>query len=133
MYAEAAIGSRNGTSAPSQKALDCLNLVRRRAGIPDFTNTDHNLFFTELVDERMRELCFEGIRKQDLVRWNLLDNKLAHVANSIKLNAAYLPNVNVQVAYLEASVNFNKAKNLLLPYPQQEVEMNNSLDQKSNW
>jgi hypothetical protein len=133
MYAEAAIGGRTGTTEPSQKAVDCLNRVRKRAGLTDFTNTNHDAFFNELVDERMRELCFEGLRKQDLIRWNLLGDKLAHLANSIKLNAAYIPNNAGQKIFLAASVNFNKDKNLLLPYPQQEVEINASLEQKANW
>ena len=81
----------------------------------------------------MRELCFEGLRKQDLIRWNLLGDKLAHVANSIKLNAAYIPNNASQTIFLAASVNFNKVRNLSLPYPQQEVEINASLEQKGNW
>jgi hypothetical protein len=34
---------------------------------------------------------------------------------------------------LGASRNFDKNKHLLLPYPQQEVEINASLEQKSNW
>ena len=133
MYAEAAIGSRYGSTAPSQKAFDCLNLVRRRAGLADFTNTDHNAFFNELVDERLRELCFEGLRKQDLIRWNLLGEKLAAVENAIKLNATYNANTQAHNTYLGASRNFDKNKHLLLPYPQQEVEINASLEQKSNW
>jgi hypothetical protein len=133
MYAEAAIGGRYGSEAPSQKALDCMNAVRQRAGLADFTTTSHDAFFNELVDERLRELCFEALRKQDLIRWNLLEDKLAHLANSIKFNAAYNPNTAVQKAFLEATENFDKARNLILPYPQQEVEINASLEQKVNW
>ena len=133
MYAEAAIGGRYGTAEPSQKSMDCMNAVRQRSGLADFTTTSHDAFFNELVDERLRELCFEGLRKQDLIRWNLLENKLVHLANSIKFNAAYNPNTAVQLVFLEATTNFDKVRNLSLPYPQQEVEINAGLEQKANW
>jgi len=133
MYAEAAIAGRYGTLAPSLQALECLNKVRNRAGLSDFTDTNHDTFFNELVDERLRELCFEGLRKQDLIRWNLLEDKLAEVASAIKLNTAYNSNDQIQQAYLAASKNFNKTKHLLLPYPLQEVQINTSLNQKANW
>lgn len=133
MYAEAAIGGRYGTAAPDQKAIDCLNAVRKRAGIAEFTTTSHDAFFNELVDERMRELCFEGLRKQDLVRWNLLGDKLDAVAKAIKLNTAYVATSQIHTTFLGASNNFDKTKHMLLPYPQQEVEINASLEQKANW
>ena len=38
-----------------------------------------NTFFDAIVNERMFELCGEGIRKYDLIRWNLLGTKLDEV------------------------------------------------------
>ena len=133
MYAEAAIGGKNGFILASQKALDCLNTVRKRAGLAEFTDTNHDVFFNELVDERMRELCFEGLRKQDLIRWNLLGDKLEESANAIKFNVAFNPNNQIHNTFISPSNNFDKLKHLSLPYPQQEVQINYSLDQKPNW
>lgn len=133
MYAEAAIGSRFGTASPTPKAMECLNKVRNRAGLGDFTDTNHDNFFNELMDERLRELCFEGLRKQDLIRWNLFQERLDYTAASIKNHSSYDPNSTYHKTYLEASENFNRAKNLTLPYPLQEVEINDSLEQKANW
>src|SRR5690606_18736525 len=68
MHAEALIGGRFGTTDASTEAVNSLNIVRERAGLdPYMGNTQHDAFFNELVDERLRELCFEGLRKQDLV------------------------------------------------------------------
>jgi len=133
MYAEAAIGGKNGSIPASQNALDCLNTVRKRAGLAEFTDTDHDVFFNELVDERMRELCFEGLRKQDLIRWNLLEDKLEESANAIKFNAAYNPNNGTHLVFLSPSKNFDKSKHLSLPYKKKKEKINYSLDQKANW
>ena len=74
MFAEAAIGSREG-NAPSDKCgVDpqaCFDRVRSRAGLASKPAT-----FENIVDERAFEFCGENIRKYDLMRWGLLKEKL---------------------------------------------------------
>src|SRR5690606_1060369 len=56
---------------PNDLAVECVDEVRNRS-IPGVATVGHLPYsqFKELVqDERARELCFEGIRKQDLLRW----------------------------------------------------------------
>jgi hypothetical protein len=85
MRAEVENEIHNGASA---KALECVNQVKRRAfgydpqtsnpGI-DYTNasfTGHDDFFTFIKAERARELCFEGLRRFDLIRWNALEKAI---------------------------------------------------------
>ncbi len=74
MFAEA----ENELNGPSAEAQDAINQVRARAGIktlaevkPDAIASQAD-FFTEITEERFRELCFEGHRKHDLIRWGLL-------------------------------------------------------------
>lgn len=62
-YAEAA---QNGGGDKS-KALDYVNLIRRRAGLYDFSV----LTVDELRNERQRELYTECVRRTDLVRYGL--------------------------------------------------------------
>ncbi|UXX81293.1 RagB/SusD family nutrient uptake outer membrane protein [Reichenbachiella carrageenanivorans] len=136
MYAEAA-NEHNGT--PTVKALESLNQVRNRAGLANIETiapvvaTNHDLFFKEIVDERLRELCFEGVRKHDLIRWELLDDKLAETAAAIKASPDYNPGNEDQNAFLRASNNFDPSKHLSLPYPLQEVTINKLLAQKTGW
>ncbi|MCA1745713.1 MAG: RagB/SusD family nutrient uptake outer membrane protein, partial [Bacteroidales bacterium] len=72
----------NGATATAKEAL---KVVRRRA----FPENEHaakvdqyvdalsgNAFFNAIVDERAWEFAGEGLRKYDLVRWNLLAQKL---------------------------------------------------------
>ncbi|MGI9550716.1 MAG: RagB/SusD family nutrient uptake outer membrane protein, partial [Aurantibacter sp.] len=46
-------------------ALMLVNMIRQRAGMPDLTS----LTLDELLDERAREVAFEGYRRQDLIRF----------------------------------------------------------------
>lgn len=135
LYAEASY-KFNG-DVVTNEAIDNMDLVRARAGLsglrtakPDVV-ADPALFFEEIVDERLRELCFEGHRKADLVRWNLLPEKIQELEESIIFHPSY-----VQASHhtkLRCVDNFDAQKHLSMPYPLQEVSINNLLDQKDNW
>lgn len=75
MFAEAD-NELNGS--PSAAAIDAIEQVRRRAfaGNEDkiaVVSTDYSGFFNAIVHERLLEFGGEGIRKYDLIRWNLLN------------------------------------------------------------
>lgn len=134
MHAEAIIGGRFGTANADINAVNSLNIVKERAGLDPYTGSlNHNDFFEELVDERLRELCFEGLRKQDLIRWNLLKEKLDETKTLIQNNPFFVSTNQYHQTYLEPTNNFMQSKHLVLPYPLQETLINNSLDQKLQW
>jgi hypothetical protein len=65
MYAECVLrGATNGT--PGQ-ALQYVNAVRNRSNAASITAAELNLNF--ILDERGRELNFEGHRRSDLIRF----------------------------------------------------------------
>lgn len=71
IYAEAVL--RNGTGGDAGTALNYINLIRRRAygnTSGDITGAQMTLQF--LLDERGRELYWEGHRRTDLIRYGLL-------------------------------------------------------------
>lgn len=93
MLAEA----ENELNGPTSIAYDALNKVRRRGygkpiATPDATvdaptGLSKADFFKFIVRERALELGGEGIRKYDLIRWNLLTTALAESkANMLKLS-----------------------------------------------
>lgn len=93
MLAEA----ENELNGPTAAAYDALNKVRRRGYGKSITTPDATVdapaglskadFFKFLVRERALELGGEGIRKYDLIRWNLLTTALAESkANMLKLS-----------------------------------------------
>jgi hypothetical protein len=78
MFAEADNELHGG---PSADAIAAFEKVRGRgfAGHEDrmgVTPADKDGFFTAIVQERLLEFGGEGIRKYDLIRWNLLDTKI---------------------------------------------------------
>ncbi|GAL82052.1 putative outer membrane protein [Algibacter lectus] len=108
MYAEAANELNNG---PTAMAIQHLNEVRFRAGLNDIAvekpavASDKDFFFNELVDERARELCFEGRRRFDLIRWELLDEKLKQVKIIVEGHPDYLSTNGDHVASIRGPQN----------------------------
>lgn len=87
MYAEAVNEMENDGVAyagPMTKNA-ALNTIRQRAGVSDVTTTDYTDFFTAIVNEDELEFAGEGVRKYDLVRWNLLCSKIKET-RTITLN-----------------------------------------------
>ena len=78
MFAEADNEINKETSgAPSAAAKEALELVRKRAFVGNLqampsTPSDYQGFFDAIVQERLLEFGGEGVRKYDLIRWNLL-------------------------------------------------------------
>jgi len=139
MHAEA---DNEVNGGPSALAIQHLDEIRSRAGLVSILDpvdgrpsavANKDTFFKELVDERLRELCFEGIRKHDLIRWGLLGEKLTLLNASIEGAPGYSPTNENHKSFLRAGLFFDPAKHLSLPYPLQEVEINNKLEQKANW
>lgn len=134
MHAEAIIGGKDGGASADANAVNSLNQVRLRAGLDPYTgNLNHDDFFNELVDERLKELCFEGLRKQDLIRWNLLEEKLNETNSAIMNFSNFNPTNQFHQTYLEPGNNFDRSRHLLLPYPLQEVQLNSELNQRTGW
>jgi starch-binding outer membrane protein, SusD/RagB family len=78
MFAEAENEINNGPTAQARTAFE---QVRTRAfggdaGLIGTTPGDYNGFFNAIVNERALEFGGEGIRKYDLIRWNMLGDKL---------------------------------------------------------
>ena len=91
MYAETQNEINNG---PTAAAISAYQQVRNRA----FNGTDpqplpsgKEAFFKAIVKERALEFGTEGIRKYDLIRWNLLKEKLDETKAGLAAMAALQP------------------------------------------
>lgn len=78
MFAEAENEINNG---PTVAAIDAFEQVRKRAFLGNedeigTTPTDKAAFFEAIIDERGFELSGESIRKYDLIRWNMLGDRI---------------------------------------------------------
>lgn len=114
---------------PTAEALEYVNQVRRRAFGEDplSANEDIDLlatgfnkdsFFEYLKIERARELCFEGFRKFDLIRWNSLAETIAATKQALDEEIA----AGTQRDFTwEAGNRFTAGKHELFPIPQREI------------
>ena len=102
MYAEADNEINKGASAADVAAF---NQVRTRgyggnASLIGTTPTDYTGFFNAIVRERSLEFGGEGIRKYDLIRWNLLGSRLADAKTNLTNLAAA-----ANTGYLRAAIS----------------------------
>lgn len=112
MYAEA---DNEINGAPSAAAISALTEVQRRAypgneTLIPVTPTDKTGFFNAIVKERLLEFGGEGIRKYDLIRWNLLQTKLEETRDKLRLfmtNSGTFASVPKTVYYIAAPYNLS--------------------------
>ncbi|MBD0831638.1 RagB/SusD family nutrient uptake outer membrane protein [Aestuariibaculum sediminum] len=140
MYAEA----ENQLNPGSTEALNAVNKVRNRAHATPITGT----ITTELIQEERRlELCFEGLRKYDLIRWGVMQEKVQETIQALQaadgtentdwpLYGTGVPATRtntLQGYYLDSYMNYDDSKHKLLPIPEQELGANDLVIQNPNW
>jgi len=121
MYAEA---DNEINGAPNATDISYLNQVRTRAYGSATTigtaPTTYAGFFTAIQNERELEFGAEGIRKYDLIRWNLLNTNLTLTRNNITAminKAAPYNNLPQSMYYLNASQTLVYGNSLTAPTP----------------
>lgn len=127
IYAEAA---NEAAGAPTQDALDMLNLVRGRsqASLKSLSGLgnigDLVSFRSAVLEERAMELALEGDRRWDLIRWGIyLD-----VMNSI----GEVQNGQLVPGYDEVGIRkIREEKHLLYPIPTDEILTNTSINENN--
>ncbi len=126
---------------PSANALEAINQVRRRGyGFP--AKTPNNLsdlpsglsgseFQQIIVDERSRELCFETLRRPDLIRWGTWTQTMSALANQMVTDLA--GNAGLKYASLGATNAASSPKYLLYPIPASEITVNKAATQNPGY
>lgn len=132
MYAEA---DNEFTGTPSQEAYDCVKEVRDRAGIETKPFADYSSYtdFQQFVrNERARELCFESLRKYDLIRWGIFVESMKDYLTDTQ--APEWPAGNLTATQAAQIIGQNvQARHVLLPIPSIELGVNTSLTQNKLW
>ena len=85
MKAEALMRLNGGTA--NAEALSLVNQVHTRAGLPSYTT----LNLEELLNERGRELAWEGHRRQDLIRFGVFTTGIWEFMETRSANRAIFP------------------------------------------
>jgi hypothetical protein len=121
MHAEA----ENEVNGATADALESLNLVRTRAGLADTTITDQDGLRLEVRNERARELCFEGLRRHDLIRWGIYVQTMQDAADEIVTMKG--------PAYAAINASNVGQRHLLYPIPLVEMSLNKKMVQNPYW
>ncbi|MCB0449624.1 RagB/SusD family nutrient uptake outer membrane protein [Mariniflexile maritimum] len=142
MYAEA----ENQLTPGSSLALAAVNKVRNRAKATPFLTINE----AKIQEERRLELCFEGLRRYDLVRWGIFQQKVTETVNAMRaadgstntdwpLYGTGSPATRKNTLtgldyYFEGYLNYDDSKHQLLPIPEQEMGANDLIqNQNPNW
>lgn len=128
MFAEAS----NEINGVTQEAYDCVKAVRDRAGIKtnEMSAYDKETFRELVRNERGRELCFESLRRYDLVRWGIFVetmNEYVQWSNDER----WVKNTKAQRAASMGS--YIKPMHVVLPIPSIELGVNDLLVQNPLW
>lgn len=129
MYAEA---QNEYEGAPSAQAYECVKAVRDRAGIKtmDVSAYDHASFRALVRNERGRELCFESLRKYDLIRWGIFVRSMHEYGQFTADNRWSKSPKADYAAAIGAAV---AERHIVLPVPTIELGVNNLLVQNPLW
>ena len=140
MAAEAHFQSGN-----SSKALEYVNDIRSRAQLEEL----NSITMDDIKTEKRLELCYEGCRYQDLIRWGDAQTYLSEQGAEIPQlgyfaqtdengNALTDENGNaiyefeLRWPYTNNTYGF-KDKHRLLPIPLTEIEVNSNMEQNEGW
>ena len=98
----------NEVLGPTQESIDIVNALRSRAGVDpiNLSDFDKDSFRDRILQERQWELCFEGWRRQDLIRHGKLISN-AHDREKI----------------------YAEEKHVLFPIPQTAINENSNIQQ----
>ena len=121
-YAEAMMNAYGATADPGSfglTALDAINMVRKRAGMPDLTASQLNQ--SAIEHERNVELAFENKRYWDVRRWNKGTTYFAQPLNRIDIQKTGAGTFTYAVQKLEDRVFQDKMK--WYPIPQTEINI----------
>ncbi len=106
------------TASPSQLAYDCINAVRTRAGIGELYGLNKEQFRDAIKKERAMELCFEGSRRWDLIRWGDFYKNMTEMVNYVQ-KAGWNANYAYAANYYKVSEYYN-----YFPIPEAEMAIN---------
>jgi hypothetical protein len=134
----------NAFSGPSQEVYDALNVVRRRAGIPDVevvwadpnlarrpnAHTDKTELEKIILQERSIELAFEGSRY-----WDVIGYKQGPAEFSKPIRGWNTLGTTAQSFFFTGNVQLRRftTTNYLWPIPENELNINSNLKQNPGW
>lgn len=125
MYAEA----ENELNGPTQDAQNYINAVRQRAGLADVSASLDKDGFREIIKrERAMELCYEGLRRWDLIRWGDYLPAMKEMSDSYVNKTGWNSNHAYAANYYQVTDAY-----IYFPIPDTERSTNPLCTQNTGW
>ncbi|WP_040679246.1 RagB/SusD family nutrient uptake outer membrane protein [Niabella aurantiaca] len=96
-------------------------------GTVDVAGLDQDSFRDLIRDERARELCFEGLRKADLIRWGIFIPRMKEIEADM---TATMPG---SLKYAVKAYTNVAEKHKWFPIPLNELTLNRAMEQNALW
>jgi hypothetical protein len=118
-------------SGDDGNALTYINTVRNRAQLTLLGSVT----LDDVKREKRLELCYEGVRYQDLLRWGDAVTVFAEKGKEIPVFLGLKEDFSfdVRYEYKNESYGFKEGKHDLLPFPEHEMNVNQNIAQNPNW
>jgi len=123
MLAEA----ENEVNGPTALAYECINMVRERAKLTPLSGLSKDDFREAIKDERAMELCFEALRRWDLIRWGEFYTKMNEMVSYVTR-----PGWNSGHTYAADYYKVTPAY-VYFPIPDWEISTNKAVKQNAGW
>ena len=129
-YAEVLLlaSEANLMAGNQDKADEYLNQVRERAQLAPKSG----ITLEDIQIEKRLELCGEGTRFQDMIRWGIAEERMKDQGKNYPMLDS-----NGSVTYVETGADPSsygfKSKHNLLPYPGVEIRLNSNITQNPGW
>jgi hypothetical protein len=146
MYAEAvtvAYGPSSKAPGATYSAVDAVNKVRNRAGMPNATAeapgyqhqagdaaaAPYSTFLELIRNERFVELCFEGIWRYDITRWYIAHLDQNRKMVDLRFDKDYKTFNRVQIDYM----TFENPKHYWFPISRTQTQIFADFPQNPGW
>lgn len=117
------VDTPTGTGTRQTAVVSAKFVPRPTTAMIDLPSLNKDNFLKSVQQERAWELCFEGMRRADLIRWNILGEKIMETNTKVKA-------IRSNYTY-PAFTNFVAGKHELYPFPQNETDVNKSITRQN--
>lgn len=114
------------TGGDAAKAAQYVNRIRERAHLAPLASVTMD----DVKIEKRLELCYEGVRFMDLIRWGDAASVLAD--KDLKIGSFKSDGTWIEDAF-SANGGFKSGKHELMPFPTKETAVNKQLVQNPGW
>ena len=124
--------AENELNGPTAAAHEALNMVRTRANVAALSGLDKAAMTVAIQEERARELCFESIRRFDLVRWGMYTSQITETLQKFIDEGKWSKNTTAAAEEFISQTS-KDGKHTFYPIPSNERSVNTLLPQNPFW